>query len=136
MRKMTKLLVAGVCVGTLGAGLPVGSVQAAKTAKHPVPAKLRGTWKSVKHPRTRQVHIAHDYYYLEKNHTVDFGLLHAKGYKLSKHAYRITGYAYTSGRSGSAARRTKLTVHQQGRRIGLKGHLTGLSAKHFTWFAK
>jgi hypothetical protein len=136
MRKITKLMMVGLATVTLGATLPLGSAQASQKATTPIPTAIRGSWKSVKHPKTRQVYIAKDYYYLEVHHDVDFGLLHATGHKLSKNTYQITGYSYSSGKNGHGNRRSKITVQKKGHRIGIKGSVTGISAKHFTWFYK
>lgn len=133
MRKITPLISASLVVVTLGAGLPVSTAQAA--SKHPVPKALRGTWKSVNHPKTRQMHLGKDYIFQRINHAFDLGIYKAKSVKLSKNTYRLSGYSFNSGKSSGNIHQS-FTVKKQGHRIGIKGVSDGISTKYVTWFYK
>lgn len=128
-------MIVGLITLTVGAGLPVGTAQAAKAKPREltaIPSAIRGTWKSVNHPKTSRVHITGIDYTMEKNHIFESALGHANGYKVSKNTYRIAGSRYTNHFGPEAT----ITVQKKGHRIGIKGSLRGLSTNHFTWFYK
>ncbi|MFD1454109.1 hypothetical protein ACFQ44_00275 [Levilactobacillus lanxiensis] len=125
MRKITKLMAAGLIIATVEAGMPGISAQA---AYKPIPKSLRGTWKT-KGTATyrRQLHVKSHFIYETFSYKIsnqwqglDLGIAKAHLIKSSKNTYLIKGISTNSGKNGGNFS-TTIHVKKNGKHVSVKG---------------
>lgn len=142
MRKVTKLMAAGIVALTVGTGVPGISAQAA-TYHQAFPKSLLGTWKTKGTAKKRlKLHVKNrvrnsviyetiSYKYDKQWQSFDYGLAKSKTKRLSANSYIVKGLLVNSGKSGSMPQ--KIYLKKKGNLLGVKG----LSVKSkYVWFHK
>ncbi|WP_125764031.1 hypothetical protein [Levilactobacillus mulengensis] len=140
MRKVTKLMAAGLIAATVGAGMPGIPAQA---AYKPIPKSLRGTWKTKGTAKNRRtLHVTTSKIYATIYHkygkywqNFDLGLAQAHLVKSSKNTYSIKGIFVNSGKSGTMPGYI-IHVKKKGKLVGVKGIDAQSVAHKYVWYHK